>query len=62
MVIHPSAPSYLKATCNFPVKQEILIDPELEKLLYPLDGPSDNCASILIHVAVVTSPLKSEDT
>ena len=48
--------------CSFPVKQEILIEPELEKLLYPLDGPSDNCASILSQVAVVTSPVKFDDT
>ena len=34
----PSAPSYLKAICDFPVKQDMLIDPELEKLLYQLDG------------------------
>ena len=40
----------------------MLTDPELEKLLYPLDGPSDNSASILSQVAEVTSPVKSDDT
>jgi len=56
-----AAPWYLKATWNVPVKQEILIAPEPIKLLYPLEGPSDKTASSCIQVAVVRSPLKSDD-
>ena len=56
-----AAPWYLKATWNVPVKQEILIAPELIKLLYPLEGPSDKTASSCIQFAVVISPSNSDD-